>query len=68
MFYLVSDIVEDDGVRESVRLLGDLVPVSYNVNPRAKRGRKKVALKGMAEDLENDIQTNPNFNSTLGIF
>eukprot|EP00375_Theileria_parva_P001191 XP_763862.1 hypothetical protein [Theileria parva strain Muguga] len=66
MFYLVSDIVEDDGVRESVRLLGDLVPVSYNVNPRAKRGRKKVALKGMAEDLENDIQTNPNFNSTLG--
>ncbi|XP_952898.1 uncharacterized protein TA07330 [Theileria annulata] len=67
MFNLVSDIVEDDGVRESVRLLGDLVPVSYNVNPRAKRGRKKVALKGMAEDLENDLQNNTNFNYNQGI-
>ncbi|UKJ89527.2 hypothetical protein MACJ_002778 [Theileria orientalis] len=63
MFYLISDIVEDDGVRESIKLLGELVPVSYNVNPRATRGRKKVALKGIAEDLEKDLQ-----NSAVGPF
>ncbi|AFZ81086.1 bromodomain-containing protein [Theileria equi strain WA] len=52
IFPFVSEIVEDDGVRENIRLVGDLIPVSYPVNPRAKRGRKKVALKGVAEDIE----------------
>ncbi|UKK02525.2 hypothetical protein MACK_002618 [Theileria orientalis] len=76
MFYLISDIVEDDGVRESIKLLGELVPISYNVNPRATRGRKKVALKGIAEDLEKDLQnsavgtftTNTGSNTYLGLY
>ncbi|GBE61564.1 bromodomain containing protein, putative [Babesia ovata] len=58
------DIVEDDGVRENVKLVGDMVPTSYKVNPRAERGRKKVAMKGPAEKDMDDIVDDSTRKST----
>ncbi|KAK2198201.1 bifunctional Bromodomain/Bromodomain-like superfamily/Transcription initiation factor TFIID subunit 2 [Babesia duncani] len=66
-FSLRIEIVEDDGVREHVKRVGDLVPCSYKVNPRAERGRKKVANKAVAatasaikQDSEDDLGLNDN--------
>ncbi|ORM40679.1 uncharacterized protein BXIN_2352 [Babesia sp. Xinjiang] len=61
------DIVEDDGVRENVKVIGDLVPTSYKVNPRAERGRKKVAIKGIPEkDLEDAIDDTQRRSAYIG--
>lgn len=62
-----ADIVEDDGIRENVRMLGDLVPTSYKVNPRAERGRKKVAIKGVPEkDLDDAVDDANRKNTYVG--
>ncbi|CDR95220.1 bromodomain containing protein, putative [Babesia bigemina] len=58
------DIVEDDGVRENVKLVGDMVPTSYKVNPRAERGRKKVAMKGTSEKDVDDVIDDSNRKNT----
>ncbi|GFE54669.1 bromodomain containing protein protein, putative [Babesia ovis] len=61
------DIVEDDGVRENVKVLGDMVPASYKVNPRAERGRKKVAIKGVPDkDLDDMIDDTQRKSSYIG--
>lgn len=61
------DIVEDDGIRENVKVIGDLLPASYKVNPRAERGRKKVAIKGVPEkDLEDAVDDTNRKNTYVG--
>nr|CEL69437.1 TPA: bromodomain-containing protein [Neospora caninum Liverpool] len=44
---LCLQVVEDDGVRTSiVRLREGVLPLRFALDPRAERGRKKVALRG----------------------
>ncbi|GIX64435.1 bromodomain containing protein, putative [Babesia caballi] len=57
------DIVEDDGMRENVRVIGDLLPARYNVNPRAERGRKKVANKIVSDKDGEDLIDDPHRKS-----